>query len=78
MPDSTKTTRDKKGRWQRGVSGNPEGRPVSNPGADLLTLLAVDEVDPPRLKRYIANDTSPAYARPVQHGRVGNIRGIYT
>jgi len=31
-----------------------------NPGADLLALLAVDEVGPPRLKRYIANDTSPA------------------
>lgn len=36
MPDSTNTTRDKKGRWQRGVSGNPQGRPVSNPARRLL------------------------------------------
>ncbi len=36
MPDSTHKTRDKKGRWQRGVSGNPQGRPVSNPARRLL------------------------------------------
>jgi putative DNA primase/helicase len=33
---------------------------AKNPDADLLTVLAVDEVDVPTLKRYIANDTSPA------------------
>ncbi len=31
-----------------------------NPDADLLTLLAVGEPAAPQLKRYIANDTSPA------------------
>jgi hypothetical protein len=31
-----------------------------DPGADILALLAVDEPDAPVLKRYVANDTSPA------------------
>ncbi|MDY6830985.1 MAG: YfjI family protein, partial [Thermodesulfobacteriota bacterium] len=33
---------------------------AKNPDADLKTVLAVDEVAAPQLKRYIANDTSPA------------------
>lgn len=36
MPDSTTKTRDNKGRWRAGVSGNPTGRPVSNPARRLL------------------------------------------
>jgi putative DNA primase/helicase len=31
-----------------------------NPGADLLSVLSVDEVEVPALRRYIANDTTPA------------------
>ena len=31
-----------------------------NPNADLLAVLAVDEPAAPQLKRYVANDTSPA------------------
>jgi hypothetical protein len=42
MPDSTFKTRDKKGRWQPGVSGNPQGRPITNPARQMLMEKAED------------------------------------
>ena len=57
MPDSTKTTRDKKGRWQRGVSGNPEGRPVSNPARRLL-LESSEALVKKAIELALAGDTS--------------------
>jgi len=35
-PDSTDRSRAKDGRWQKGVSGNPAGKPVQNPARRLL------------------------------------------
>lgn len=36
MPDSTPKTRKPDGRWKPGASGNPTGRPISNPARRLL------------------------------------------
>ena len=44
MPDSTSKTRDKKGRWQPGVSGNVKGRPIENPARRLLLESSEDLV----------------------------------
>jgi hypothetical protein len=36
MRDGTLKTRDKNGRWKAGISGNPDGRQISNPARQLL------------------------------------------
>jgi len=40
-------TRNRKGQWQRGISGNPKGRPTK---AKLAARLAARPADPPPLK----------------------------
>ncbi len=57
MPDSTQKTRDKKGRWKPGASGNPDGRPVSNP-ARLLLLAKSEELVKKAIERALEGDVS--------------------
>lgn len=57
MPDSTNKTRDKKGRWQSGFSGNPQGRPVSNPARRLLMENSEDLVNK-AIERALEGDTA--------------------
>jgi len=45
MPDSTSKSRDQKGRWKPGASGNPQGRPVSNPARRLLLEKSEDLIN---------------------------------
>lgn len=46
----------------RAEAGEKEARKrlASNPGADVVALLAAEEPEAPALRRYMANDTSPA------------------
>lgn len=57
MPDSTSRSRDKKGRWKPGASGNPDGRPVSTP-ARLLLLSKSEELVKKAIEKAMEGDVS--------------------
>ncbi|MFH7326610.1 hypothetical protein [Desulfurivibrio sp. C05AmB] len=57
MPESTSKARDKMGRWKPGASGNPTGRPVSNPARQLL-LEKSEELVGKAIERALEGDVA--------------------
>jgi hypothetical protein len=58
MPDTTKKAgRDKKGRWRPGSSGNPDGRPISNP-VRLLLMAKSEELVNKAIERALDGDVA--------------------
>jgi hypothetical protein len=56
-PESTSRSRDNKGQWKRGASGNPTGRPVSNPARRLL-MEKSEELVNKAIERALAGDVA--------------------
>ncbi|WP_052465021.1 DUF5681 domain-containing protein [Geoalkalibacter subterraneus] len=56
-PESTAKSRTKDGRWKKGASGNPSGRPVENPARRLLMANA-EQLTQTAINLALAGDTT--------------------